>query len=145
MAHNYAAVSDEMAPKTSSPSPQPPPSSLNIMTKFFTKAWTFEVVSTLVGTVLTVVLCVLVSSYNGEPVPSFGSVLNTDITLNFVVSLILSIAIPALMLPVASSVAQLKWIWFSRGSRPLDHLEIFDEASRGTIGSMAFLWKMRAR
>lgn len=117
----------------------------NFFTRNLTDGWTFEFISTLFGTILIILLCVLLREYDGQPVPSFGSVLNTDITLNFAVSLTLSVAIPALMFPVAECVGQLKWYWFARAPKPLDHLVTFDEASRGIAGGATFLWKMRAR
>lgn len=105
----------------------------------------FEALAAVFGMVLIIVLCVILRDYHGQPVPSLGSVLNTDVTLNFVVSLLLGIAIPALMLPVAECVSQFKWIWFSTADRSLEDLNTFDKASRGTLGGAAFLWKLRAR
>lgn len=107
--------------------------------------WLFEALAAVFGVVLIIVLCVILRDYNGQPVPSLGSVLNTDVTLNFVVSLLLSIAVPALMFPVAECLSQFKWIWFSSGDRSLEDLNTFDRASRGTLGGAAFLWKLRAR
>lgn len=131
MAHSYSALEPRKIPA--------------IYKKWFEDGWLFEVFAAILGMVLIIVLCVILRDYNGKPVPSLGSVLNTDVTLNFVVSLLLGFAVPALMLPVAECINQLKWIWFSSADRPLEDLDTFDQSSRGTLGGGAFLWKLRAR
>ncbi|KAH8683240.1 hypothetical protein BGZ60DRAFT_215116 [Tricladium varicosporioides] len=48
----------------------------------------------------------------------------------------------AMMVPVASALGQLKWHWF-REFKSLKAMEIFDEASRGTYGSIRLLITLR--
>ncbi|KAF2473179.1 uncharacterized protein BDR25DRAFT_129425 [Lindgomyces ingoldianus] len=48
----------------------------------------------------------------------------------------------SMMIPVASALGQLKWHWF-RTSRKLDGMEHFDEASRGVLGSLRLLWRLK--
>lgn len=45
---------------------------------------------------------------------------------------------------VITGLGQFKWSWF-RHPRPLSHLEIYDEASRGVWGSIALLWTLRLK
>jgi hypothetical protein len=144
MVHDQVSV-DRCITDINGASTSQPTTRVTSFTRYFTDNWAFESFSMAFGIVLIILMYVLVSHFEGKSVPTFGSVLNTDVTLNFAVSLLLSLAIPALMLPVAQCVSQLKWIWFSRTSRPLDHFETFDGASRGSLGGAYFLWKMRAR
>ena len=61
---------------------------------------------------------------------------------NAVLAFSITIMKAAIMVPVASSIGQLKWRWF-RNSRQLDGIEYFDEASRGVIGSFKLLLVQR--
>jgi hypothetical protein len=44
---------------------------------------------------------------------------------------------------VQECLSQLKWLWYSGASRPLGDVEAYDRASRGLIGSVQLLWKLR--
>ncbi|KXS99459.1 hypothetical protein AC578_3785 [Pseudocercospora eumusae] len=68
-----------------------------------------------------------------------------DITPNALLSIITTIQRASLLLPVAESVGQLKWLYLESTSRRLIDLEAFDEASRGPIGSLNLLWRTRGR
>lgn len=57
-------------------------------------------------------------------------------------ALAITIAKAAMLVPVASALGQLKWHWF-KTPRKLDGLEHFDEASRGVLGSLRLLWRLR--
>lgn len=48
----------------------------------------------------------------------------------------------AIMVPVASSIGQLKWHWY-RNTRKLEGMEHFDEASRGVLGSLTLLLRLK--
>ncbi|KAF2002676.1 hypothetical protein P154DRAFT_561828 [Amniculicola lignicola CBS 123094] len=48
----------------------------------------------------------------------------------------------AMMIPVASSLDQLKWRWF-QGTQRMDSFEHFDEASRGVLGSLRLLIELK--
>jgi hypothetical protein len=47
----------------------------------------------------------------------------------------------ALILPVAESIGQLKWLYFIERNRSLMDLQHFDDASRGPLGSIYFLFR----
>lgn len=59
-----------------------------------------------------------------------------------VLALAVTIMKASLLIPIASSLGQLKWHWFRR-SRSLKGLELFDEASRGSLGSIRLLCALR--
>ncbi|KAJ4330353.1 hypothetical protein N0V95_010070 [Ascochyta clinopodiicola] len=44
---------------------------------------------------------------------------------------------------VQECLSQLKWLWYSGASRPMDDVETYDRASRGLVGSVQLLWKLR--
>ncbi|KAF2792355.1 hypothetical protein K505DRAFT_210984, partial [Melanomma pulvis-pyrius CBS 109.77] len=48
----------------------------------------------------------------------------------------------ALLVPVASCIGQLKWLWFKAKPRKTTDLERFDMASRGPEGSLKLLFQL---
>jgi hypothetical protein len=45
-----------------------------------------------------------------------------------------------MLVAVAESICQLKWLHFYRSTAPLDRFQDFDDASRGPWGSATLLW-----
>lgn len=77
-----------------------------------------------------------------------GQVLSTlphNIPLNFVVSTLATLSKSSLLLVVASTFGQFKWLWMisSKQSR-LQDLQDFDEASRGPLGAAKLLTSKKA-
>ncbi|XXH00032.1 hypothetical protein Hte_006373 [Hypoxylon texense] len=64
-----------------------------------------------------------------------------QITLNSYLAFLTTLAKAALMPPVAEALSQIKWNWF-HVDRPLEDIQVFDAASRGTFGSLFMLMKM---
>lgn len=48
-----------------------------------------------------------------------------------------------MLYPVAEGISQLKWIFFQRNAYTLSYLEIFDYASRGPLGALNSLWRLK--
>ena len=46
-------------------------------------------------------------------------------------------------MPVAQGISQLKWTYFQQRPHRLAELQVFDDASRGPLGSLQLLWKIR--
>jgi hypothetical protein len=120
-------------------------SSRALYTRWFEDGWGTEVLGAILGAAMTIILCVLLFKYDGQPVPSFGSVLNTSITLNTVVSILLSVSIPSLLLPVSGAIGQLMWIWFATHSRPIQDVETFSQGGRGALGGARLIWNLCSR
>lgn len=93
--------------------------------------------------VLTVALCTTLKAYQSQPIPTFGTLLNTGITLNTVVSILATLSVASSVVIVQNSIGQLKWLWYVDASRPLADLDTYDSASRGTVGSLQLLWRLR--
>lgn len=78
--------------------------------------------------------------YNEQPIPDW----NYGLTINGVVSVLAGIAKASMILPVAESISQLKWHWFSTGKpRPVIDFEHLDTASRGPWGCLMMLCRPR--
>ncbi|KAI1325278.1 hypothetical protein F5Y16DRAFT_401588 [Xylariaceae sp. FL0255] len=60
---------------------------------------------------------------------------------NSVLSVLTTVTKTTLLAPIASCLSQLKWRHFSLDYRPLDELQVFDDASRGPSGSIIMLFE----
>lgn len=119
-----------MPPQASPPAPRKPDTDWG--------AWTPEFLA-LAGSIASfVAMIILLAVFDGRPIIDWESV-----TLNAVVSVI-SVAMHAsLTFAVAELVGQWKWILFARGARPLMDFERIDMASRGPLGSLRVLLRMK--
>lgn len=68
-----------------------------------------------------------------------------DITPNAIISFLATLNKASMLLPVAEVLVQLKWLWFQARRRRVFDLQIFDDASRGPLGSLRLLWNMNLR
>ncbi|PGG96231.1 hypothetical protein AJ79_09667 [Helicocarpus griseus UAMH5409] len=70
---------------------------------------------------------VLLHTYDGRDWPY-------AVTLNTVISILVTMMKAALVVPLAEGISQLKWSWFNKPSRLYD-LALLDAASRGPLGA----------
>jgi hypothetical protein len=111
--------------------------------RWFENWWLGEFVAVLSSCALVVALCIILNKYDGKQVPSFGTWFNSGITLGTLVSLLTTLAVALALSTVQECLSQLKWLWYSGASRPLGDVETYDRASRGLLGSVQLLWKLR--
>lgn len=102
--------------------------------------WLLEIVGLSLCILSLMAIIIILVKYDGKPIYDWPY----RITLNAVISIVATMSQVALMLPVASSLSQLKWVWFNEKPRPLADFEIFDSASRGFWGSLLLLGKLRS-
>lgn len=67
------------------------------------------------------------------------------ISPNALISIFSTLSKAALLVPVASCIGQLKWIYFTKSPRALEDIQTFDDASRGPWGALTFLWSVNVR
>lgn len=65
-----------------------------------------------------------------------------DFTPNTIISIIATFTKASLLLPIAEVLSQLKWLHFQGRIQQLSHLQTFDDASRGPLGSLRLLWNI---
>jgi hypothetical protein len=96
--------------------------------------WTFELLSTLLSFLAFLALVIVLQHYSGRSQTAWPY---QRLTLNGLVALLSTVTRVALLVPVAQSLGQGKWNWYSSTKqgkadrKPLGDLEIFDDASRG--------------
>ena len=117
----------------------------SIYAKYVTNGWLVELLSVLLGIVALIALCVLLKRYDGKAAPRVNAVAGVNITLNTLVSILSTISRAALLLSVSECISQSKWSWFLDRQKPLEDLDVFDEASRGAWGGLKLLWRVNVR
>lgn len=105
-----------------------------------TDGWLLEISSLVLCILSLVATIIILAKYDGKPIYDWPY----KVTLNAVISVVATITQVAVMLPVTSSLSQLKWIWFNEKPRPLVDFETFDSASRGFWGSLLLLGRLRS-
>ena len=108
----------------------------SLFTRAFTSSWGFEFLCWLLAAASLVVIIIVLAIFNGVPLANWHS----SITLNTLVNVLSTIGQIAILVPVAESISQLKWLWYRR-SRAIGDMEAFDEASRGPISSIWLVLK----
>ena len=122
--------------------PPPPKSTLNASkpgNQNMLHAWWWEVGSCVLAVAALMAIVATLYTYRGRPLPQ----LPFGISVNALIS-IYSVILRGALVTIFSSVGQLKWTWFE-SDRPLHDLQVFDEASRGTLGSLALIWRVHFR
>jgi NhaP-type Na+/H+ or K+/H+ antiporter len=98
--------------------------------------WKWELFIWFLGTIGLLSILTLISIFNGTSQKDWHS----DIQITAFVAALAQVSQSALLVPTASSIAQLKWKWVSHVARSAIDLQKFDLASRGPDGSMRLLW-----
>ena len=110
-------------------------------TKLVFSTWLFEIISISIALAVLTAVAAVLAIHNGRPNPVWAG----GITLNTVVSFGSMLFRINLMVPVASCISQLTWIWFAQARRPLYDVVRFDQASRSLSGSIRFLLSHHVR
>lgn len=105
------------------------------------QTWLYETSSLVFAMLSLIVLVVLLQCYDNKPGPQWYA----GITLNTMVSIVSTSFRAAVVMPVAVCISQLSWLNLCRPSKRLVEHCVYDEASRGPIGSLRLLFRTRLR
>jgi hypothetical protein len=103
---------------------------------FLLGGWLFEILSICAALVVFVGVVAILAVYNGRPNPLWTG----GVTINTVISVASVLFRVGLMVPVASCISQMTWIWLAKDRRPLYDVARFDQASRSLYGSFQLLF-----
>ncbi|KJX93537.1 hypothetical protein TI39_contig4297g00004 [Zymoseptoria brevis] len=98
--------------------------------------WWPEALGWVFSVLIVAAIVVILHAFDGVPTAQWDA--QMPITLNAVLSLLVTFLYMALMVPIPKCIAQLKWNHYTVG-RPLSDIELFDEASRTVWGSAVLL------
>ena len=97
--------------------------------------WLWEILSCLFSFLCMGAVIGVLAYEDGKPLDQWGF----RVTPNAVVSFIAALAKSSFLLVIAETISQQKWLHFAQGPQKLNDLNIFDEASRGPLGSLQLL------
>ncbi|XXH01984.1 hypothetical protein Hte_008348 [Hypoxylon texense] len=100
--------------------------------------WTAQVLALLGAGLCLVAMSILLVEFDRRPIFSWHGV-----TLNALISILSTASKGGLLLSVEEATSQWKWILFSRRPRPLMDFDRIDEASRGPLGSLTLIWRLK--
>ncbi|KAF2459061.1 hypothetical protein BDY21DRAFT_282662 [Lineolata rhizophorae] len=103
--------------------------------------WFWEIAAALTSLISTSTILVVLASADGRPLSTWS----LKVSLNALIAFLAAIGRLAMVVPVAECVSQAKWIYFQNRPRPLDHLELFDDASRGPLGVFWLLYGLKCQ
>ena len=107
--------------------------------RVFTNWWLWEILAVLLSLSSFSALVIVLLVYDGRAVPQLR------ISLNAIVSILGTISKTSMMFSITATLSQFKWLLFSGKSRQLKDLQLYDDASRGPLGSSALLLSMKGR
>ena len=102
--------------------------------------WVWEIGGILMSAALIGVHVVILSCYQGHRDPAWKY-----LSLNTLIAWISMVSRACIIFTASQVLSQLKWVWFATQHRPLEDLDGFDLASRGVLGSLALIYRVRAR
>lgn len=97
-------------------------------------AWKLEAIAVVLAVGVLAAIFITLHHFDGRNVPTWP----VSLTLNSLVAIYATILRALLLFAMAEVLSQEKWYWFRR-PRPLRHLDDFDLASRGVLGSIKLL------
>jgi hypothetical protein len=102
--------------------------------------WWWEILASAVSIISMGLVVLLVFEVNNKPLRQWKLQIQPTTAL----AVLTTVAQTSMMVAVTSCLSQLKWQHFTN-PRPLSHLQLFDDASRGPWGSLGLLYNLRAR
>lgn len=104
----------------------------------FFKDWWLEFVACFLLCTLLVAMVATLYPHQGKPLPQWPY----RVSVNTLISIYVVILKGATLLITAEGLGQLKWKWL-QNDRSLDNLVKYDQATRGPLGALNLLWRLR--
>lgn len=96
--------------------------------------WLFELSAWLISAIALAIIGIILSTTQEKPLPHWP----LHITINAVISIMATLTKATILVPIAAGIGQLKWLWFKE-PQCLNDIQVFDESSRGLLGSLKLL------
>ncbi|KAL9629941.1 MAG: hypothetical protein Q9164_006653 [Protoblastenia rupestris] len=101
---------------------------LSLYCRFVENSWALEFLAWLFGALTLVILIIVLRVFNGKPLNRW----NSSISVNTLVNVLTTIASTALIFPVTSATAQLRWLWLQKKARSVADFDSFDACGETT-------------
>ena len=107
--------------------------------RYMLDSWWPEFLSRLLAAVMLLTLIILLKRFDGKPLSEWHS----KLTLNTIIAVVSQLVQMVLLVPIASSLSQLQWLWY-RNRKPLADMSYFQDASTGLMSCLVLLYKRYA-
>lgn len=107
----------------------------------FLTAWWWEITAEVISLVCMGMILYVLARINDRRLSDW----TYRIQPNSVISVLTTAGKTSMFVAIASCLRQLKWRHFAAKPRPLRHVELFEEASRGPLGSLLLLTDLSVR
>ncbi|KAK7990042.1 hypothetical protein PG989_010357 [Apiospora arundinis] len=107
--------------------------------RFWNQGWGAEAYGAALAVCSLAAIIAVVASFEGQTLPEWPM----HITINALIAVFTVLMKAGLAILLTEGISQLKWQWFQKSPRLLMELDDFDNASRGPLGSISFLFKTR--
>jgi hypothetical protein len=146
--HQNAGISNqpvqiERKPVPINPSPQPrsPQKGHSWLPSRWNNWWFLEIGAAVLSLAFMMAVVGVLLAIHGKPLADWG----LPIRPNSLISVFVTLSKASMLLTIEACISQLKWLHFEQAPHLLDELQTFDSASRGPLGSLLLIWKMRGR
>jgi hypothetical protein len=103
-------------------------------------SWIWEISSLVVSAAFMIAIVVVLGKrIDGKPRSSW----TLPLAPNTVIALFSTLSKSAILLVITACISQLKWIYFGRRGHRVMDLQIFDDASRGPLGAISLIVRIR--
>lgn len=106
----------------------------SIYSRLVGSSWALEVLAWMLAAITLIILITVLTVFNGKPLSHWHS----GVSVNTLVNVLTTIASIALIFPVASGIAQIRWLWLAKQASPVADIESF---GAGPIDIFVMLWK----
>lgn len=109
--------------------------------------WLPEIAAAGLNCTVTIAYCALLAASSNQPAEDYVSWPNKDwgVTLSALVAGLITVSTAAAGIVIEACLGQLKWHSLASANRALKEVSIHEEASRGALGSVKLLWRLRGR
>ena len=83
--------------------------------------WIWEILAWVLAAISLAILIIVLALFNQKPLSHWHS----GVSVNTLINVLTTISSLALIFPVASGIAQMKWLWLQHAKRPLAGIESF--------------------
>ena len=98
--------------------------------------WYWEILAMSAAIILLIAMFVLLTNFNGQPVPEWGLSLN----LNTLLAMMSTVFRATILLVLSQTISQAKWYWLSGSKkRPLLDIQRLDLGSRRALGAISLI------
>jgi hypothetical protein len=107
----------------------------------FISQWTFEIAAMAMSAGALVAIAAVLLAFDGKPMSTWRAFIRP----NTVVSALSTLSKSSMLMVVGQGLGQLKWQHFQQRPRRLIDFEILDGASRGPMGAVQLLYRLKWR